>query len=187
MSRAELAPSDILQGERYASQRDDWRAATIRHKRGRRVALTPLVDLVFETRETILFQLQEVLFVEAITAPERVRAAVDEHAALLPRGGAVTATLMIRGGRRTDVLRLNRAIDRGALELSLRSQAARARPLDDCDPLCPVRYLSFADWRPRTGEPGELRLHGEAAAALDAALVRALTMGLSATVTRTRS
>lgn len=170
-----FAPRDVLQGERYASQRDAWRAATIRRKGGRRVALTPDVDLVFETRETILFQLQEVLFVESITAAERVRETVDQHAALLPRGGAVTATLMIRGGTRTDVLRLNRAIGGGALELSLLAHAARARPVDDGDPLCPVRYLSFADWRPRTGAPGELRLHGEAAVALDAELVRALT------------
>jgi hypothetical protein len=90
-----LAPSDILSIEDYERRRDAFRARIIELKRRRRISVGPLVTLIFENRETLHFQIQEMLRVERITDPGKVQEELDVYNALLPTPGELSATLLI--------------------------------------------------------------------------------------------
>ncbi len=137
----------LLQGARYAAVRARERARIIEHKRPRRVAISPCIDLVFESRDTVRFQLQEILFVESIRDPQRVRATMAEHARLVPTPGALVATIMVCAQCAEDAQALDRALQVGGLELRLGRRHARATVLDE-DAVSPVRYVAFDDFRP---------------------------------------
>ncbi len=53
------------------------------------------MTLVFEDRDTIRFQIQEMLRVERIVQPEKVQHEIETYNALLPGAGEVAATLFI--------------------------------------------------------------------------------------------
>ncbi|MFP8876897.1 MAG: DUF3501 family protein, partial [Myxococcota bacterium] len=72
-----LAPEEILPLEPYAAQRVRFRDAIIAHKRRRRLSVGGKVTLLFEDRETLRFQVQEMLRVERISDPERVNYELD--------------------------------------------------------------------------------------------------------------
>ena len=67
-----LARDEIVPLAAYGSVRDAFRSAVIAHKRARRLAVGPHVTLVFEDRETLRFQVQEMLWVERIAEPDHV-------------------------------------------------------------------------------------------------------------------
>jgi hypothetical protein len=54
-----------------------------------------LITLVFENRETLLFQIQEMIRVEQIVDPAKVQEELDVYNALLPATGELSATLLI--------------------------------------------------------------------------------------------
>src|ERR1700675_1281241 len=64
-------------------------------KRDRRVAVGPYLSFVFENRDTLLFQIQEMCRVERITDDARVQDEIDVYNALLPGLGELSATLFI--------------------------------------------------------------------------------------------
>src|SRR4029078_4933735 len=79
----------------YEIARPDFRRRVIASKSRRRVAVGPLVTLVFENRDTALFQIQEMLRAERIVDPARVQDEIDGYNTLLPDPGEVAATLFI--------------------------------------------------------------------------------------------
>jgi len=79
----------------YEIARPDFRRRVIASKSRRRVAVGPLVTLVFENRDTVLFQIQEMLRAERIVDPAKVQDEIDVYNALLPDAGEVAATLFI--------------------------------------------------------------------------------------------
>jgi len=84
---------DILPDAEYALQRKARRAALLPAKRLRRVALGPYCTLIFESYDTMLFQIQEMLLVEKGGAAQ----VADELAAynpLIPQGRELVATVM---------------------------------------------------------------------------------------------
>jgi hypothetical protein len=91
----ELEPSDIRNLQDYEMERDEFRKRVIELKKRRRVSLGPLVTLVFENRDTVRFQIQEMLRIERIVQPERVQDEIDTYNSLLPGPGEVAATLFI--------------------------------------------------------------------------------------------
>jgi hypothetical protein len=90
-----LTPSDIIPYADYERQREGFRARIIELKKRRRISVGPLVTLVFENRETLLFQIQEMVRVEQIFDPAKVQEELDVYNALLPAAGEVSATLLI--------------------------------------------------------------------------------------------
>jgi hypothetical protein len=90
-----IAAGDIQNLHEYELARSDFRARVIATKRARRVALGPLVTLVFENRQTVLFQIQEMVRIERIVRPEKIQEEIDVYNALLPGEGEVAATLFI--------------------------------------------------------------------------------------------
>ncbi len=86
---------DLLSLADYENQRVTMRQEVIALKKRRRIDIGPLVTLVFENRQTLLFQIQEMIRVEHIVEPLKIQDELDVYNALLPRTDELTATLMI--------------------------------------------------------------------------------------------
>lgn len=95
MTRDKIELADVLNFFEYEKVREDMRRRVIDLKRARRVAVGPYLSFVFENRDTLLFQIQEMCRVERITDDARIQDEIDVYSALLPRPGELSATLMI--------------------------------------------------------------------------------------------
>ena len=103
-----LTPDDIRNLHEYELERTTFRGRVIEQKSRRRVALGPLMTLVFENRDTVRFQIQEMLRVERIVQPDKVLHEVATYNELLPGPGEVAATLFIEI---TDQTRIQEILD----------------------------------------------------------------------------
>jgi hypothetical protein len=90
-----LAPHDLLPAAEYEEQREQFRSQIIALKQRRRISIGPLITLVFENRETLRFQTQEMIRIEHILEPHRVQEELDVYNALMPGCGELSATLLI--------------------------------------------------------------------------------------------
>ncbi|MDP2727541.1 MAG: DUF3501 family protein [Dehalococcoidia bacterium] len=93
MRKLEL--SDLWPLPEYEKVREDFRRRMIELKKRRRVQVGPLLSFIFENRDTVLFQVQEMLRAEDITEPERAQEELDIYNTLLPEEGELSATLFI--------------------------------------------------------------------------------------------
>ena len=90
-----LTLDEIVGLERYAAIRDPYRERVIAYKKDRRLGVGDEITLLFEDRETLRFQVQEMLWVERIVDPEKVQHELDVYNGLLPGPGELSATLFI--------------------------------------------------------------------------------------------
>jgi hypothetical protein len=90
-----LERSDLLDLVAYEKARPGILERTIRHKRPRRVAVGDRLTFVFEDRDTVLFQVHEMLRVERIVHDDRIQAELDVYNALIPRANELSATLFV--------------------------------------------------------------------------------------------
>jgi hypothetical protein len=86
---------DVIPHEEYERQREAFRANIIELKRRRRLSIGPLITVVFENRETLQFQIQEMIRTERIVDPLKVQDELDVYNALLPHPNELSATLLI--------------------------------------------------------------------------------------------
>jgi Protein of unknown function (DUF3501) len=86
---------DILGLTAYEKVRQDCRQRIIEIKQQRRVSLGNRVSLVFENRDTIIFQIQEMLRVERITDLDKIREEIATYNQLIPESGELSATLFL--------------------------------------------------------------------------------------------
>lgn len=89
----QITPADLIPDAEYAAQRKDRRAALLPIKRLRRVHLGPFCTFIFETYETMLFQVQEMLLTEKGGA-EQVPDELAAYNPLIPQGQELVATVM---------------------------------------------------------------------------------------------
>ena len=92
---AKLTLTDISDLRAYEREREDFRRSVIAHKKKRRVALGPVVTLLFESRDTIRFQIQEMARAEKIMSDEGIQVELDVYNPLIPEPGSLAATLFI--------------------------------------------------------------------------------------------
>lgn len=90
-----LTLDDIESIEAYEAKRSEVRRRIIALKNIRRIKLGPRVSLVFENRDTMKFQVQEMCRIEHIVDDELVQQEIDVYNDLLPEGQAIGATLLI--------------------------------------------------------------------------------------------
>ena len=125
-----LTQADLLSHADYEAQRQTLRQEIIALKKRRRIAVGPLVTLIFENRRTILFQIQEMLRVERIFDPVKIQDELDVYNALLPRTSELSATVMIEittQERIREILDSFQHFDRSdTLALTVRDQVAFA-------------------------------------------------------------
>lgn len=86
---------ELVSATEYEQQREQIRAQIIALKQRRRISLGPLITLVFENRDTVRFQIQEMIRVEHIFDPHKIQVEVDVYNALMPETGELSATLLI--------------------------------------------------------------------------------------------
>lgn len=91
----QLALEDIADLRAYERQRDEVRRQVMDLKRRRRVSVGPIVTLVFENRETVRFQVQEMARAERLTTDEAVLDELAAYNPLIPEPGELSATLFI--------------------------------------------------------------------------------------------
>ncbi len=93
----------------YEKIRDDFRQSIMEEKKRRRIQIGPYVSLTFENRETILFQIQEMLRAERLADPAKVQEEIDVYNDLIPDEGELSATLFIEI---TDESKIKEILDR---------------------------------------------------------------------------
>ncbi len=86
---------DVIPYADYERQREEFRSRIIALKQRRRISIGPLITLVFENRDTLRFQIQEMIRVERIFDPAKVQEELDVYNALLPSQDELSATLLI--------------------------------------------------------------------------------------------
>ena len=91
----QLIQADLLSTADYERQREQFRSQIIALKQRRRISVGPLITLIFENRETLRFQTQEMIRVEHILDPHKIQDELDVYNALMPGGGELSATLLI--------------------------------------------------------------------------------------------
>jgi hypothetical protein len=103
MGNAKLTLDDILDLRAYEREREDFRRRIIDLKRVRRVAVGPIITLVFENRDTMRFQIQEMARAERMASDEQIQTELDIYNPLIPERGELTATLFVELGSKPEL------------------------------------------------------------------------------------
>jgi hypothetical protein len=90
-----LTVDDLLTLERYARERNAFRARVMQHKLLRQLAVGPHLRWCFEDRLTIQYQVQEMLRTERIFEVEGILEELQTYNPLIPDGSNWKATLLI--------------------------------------------------------------------------------------------
>jgi hypothetical protein len=90
-----ITPPEILPLTTYDRVRSLLRPLCIAEKARRRLAVGPHLTLLFENRQTIWYQIQEILRTERIFEDAAINAEVENYNELLPRPGELSATLLV--------------------------------------------------------------------------------------------
>lgn len=90
-----LSLDDIADARAYERERDGFRRRIIELKKLRRVSVGPVVTLVFENRDTVRFQVQEMARAERIHTDAGIQRELDVYNPLIPRPGTLSATLFL--------------------------------------------------------------------------------------------
>ena len=94
-SNRKLVLTDILEQRAYERIRETRRAEIIELKRRRRIALGTIVTVMFENRDTMKSQIQEMLRVERVVSDEGVLEEIKAYNPMIPEVGQLCATLFI--------------------------------------------------------------------------------------------
>jgi len=90
-----LQRSDLYSLEQYAEVRNEFRAKMIQHKKLRHIDLGSSVRLLFEDRQIMQYQIQEMLRIEKIFEADGIQEELNAYNPLIPDGSNLKATMMI--------------------------------------------------------------------------------------------
>jgi hypothetical protein len=90
-----LRREDLYSLEQYATQRPQFRAQVISHKKRRTLHVGPNATFLFEDRLTVQYQVQEMLRIERIFEAEGIADELGAYNPLIPDGSNWKATLLI--------------------------------------------------------------------------------------------
>ena len=88
VSKIDLIPSKI-----YSENRKEYRKKLVQFKKDRRIPLGPYATFYFESYETMLGQIQEMLYIEK-GGDEQLKDELTAYNPLIPKGNELVATLM---------------------------------------------------------------------------------------------
>ncbi|HEY4127504.1 MAG TPA: DUF3501 family protein [Gammaproteobacteria bacterium] len=95
MTKHKLERKDLMGLEEYAQKRDTFRQEIIAHKRIRTLHIGPNLTLLFEDRETMRYQVQEMLRAERIFEAAGIQDELEAYNPLIPDGSNWKATMLI--------------------------------------------------------------------------------------------
>ena len=91
--KKKIQKEDIMPLNVYIGKRRELRKSIVDYKKNRRVALGPYATFYFESYETMLAQVQEMLYIEK-GGDEQLQDELSAYNPLIPNGKELTATLM---------------------------------------------------------------------------------------------
>ena len=91
--KREILKEDIMPLDVYTKNRKELRKNIVNFKKDRRIALGPYATFYFESYETMLAQVQEMLYIEK-GGDEQLKDELIAYNPLIPNGKELTATLM---------------------------------------------------------------------------------------------
>ena len=91
--KKEIQSEDIMPLDVYIKNRKEIRKNIVNFKKDRRIALGPYATFYFENYETMLAQVQEMLYIEK-GGDEQLKDELIAYNPLIPNGKELTATLM---------------------------------------------------------------------------------------------
>ena len=91
--KKEILKEDIMPLDVYIQNRKELRKNIVNFKKDRRIALGPYATFYFESYETMLAQVQEMLYIEK-GGDEQLKDELKAYNPLIPNGKELTATLM---------------------------------------------------------------------------------------------
>ena len=91
--KREIQKEDIMPLDVYTKNRRELRKNIVNFKKNRRIALGPYATFYFESYETMLAQVQEMLYIEK-GGDEQLKDELSAYNPLIPNGKELTATLM---------------------------------------------------------------------------------------------
>ena len=149
-----LTLDDIADLRAYERERPAFLQHVVALKAKRRVAVGPIVTFVFENRDTVRFQIQEMARVEKLISDEAIQTELDIYNTLIPEAGVLSATMFIEltsdvalrdwlprlvGIEQAAVLELP-----GGARVRSEPEAQDAAQLTDGSTTSSVHYLRFA-------------------------------------------
>jgi hypothetical protein len=157
---------DILGFNAYENVRQEFRQKIIELKKKRRIAVGEKISLVFENRDTVIFQIQEMLRAERIADLDKIREEITVYNELIPAPGGLSATLFIEIEDQTylrqDLLKflgIDEAVFLKVAGGSIRARFEEGRSKED--KISAVQYVRFQFGEKErqafvAGEPAEL-------------------------------
>ena len=143
-----VALDDILGSSGYANVREDFLRRIIELKRKRRISIGDRISLVFENRDTVIFQIQEMLRAERITDLDKIREEIAVYNELIPNPGELSATLFLEIEDQTHLrdellkfLGIDEALSLKVGGHSVRGQFEEGRSKED--KISAVQYVRF--------------------------------------------
>jgi hypothetical protein len=141
---------ELLDYQTYGDRREIIRAEVLKIKALRRIHLGPHLTLLFENRDTVRYQIQEMMRIEQIVREGAIRHELDTYNELLGGPGELGATLLVevedpavRALRLAEWRDLPRRIYVRLEEGSQGFARFDARQMD-ADKLSTVEFLTFA-------------------------------------------
>ncbi len=138
----------------YERVREAVRADIIALKKNRRLQVGPSLSLVFENRETVLFQIHEMVRTERLVDETKIQDEIDTYANLVPGQGELSATLFIEIPGIADLphheaiaaVNFFQGFDQGGIVLEaggFRSVAAFEAGFSSDEKMAAVQYVKF--------------------------------------------
>ena len=132
--KRQIEKTDLMQTDAYAENRKQIRKDLVVFKKDRRIALGPYATFYFESFETMVAQIQEMLHIEK-GGDEQLKDELIAYNPLVPNGKELTATLMFE---------IDNPISRGAflgkvggieekIFMKIDNEVVKAVPEDDVD------------------------------------------------------
>ena len=91
--KREILKNDIMPLDIYTKQRKSLRKSIVEFKKNRRISLGPYATFYFESYETMLAQVQEMLYIEK-GGDDQLKDELIAYNPLIPNGRELVATLM---------------------------------------------------------------------------------------------
>ena len=132
--KRQVEKKDLMSADIYAESRKQIRKDLVEFKKNRRIALGPYATFYFESFETMVAQIQEMLHIEK-GGDEQLKDELAAYNSLVPNGKELTATLMFE---------IDNPISRGAflgkvggieekIFMKIANEVVKAVPEDDVD------------------------------------------------------
>ena len=141
---------DVLDIAEYEKSRPEFRQRIIELKKNRRIQVGPIITFVFENRDTVLFQIEEMIRTERIVDESAINHEIETYNHLVPASNELSATMLIEI---TESSRIRETIaellgintgDSTRIELGTKKIAASFDPGQSSeDRLSAVQYAKF--------------------------------------------